>query len=140
MIAFAIALSLGFAGPDPCADVVDRTATCASPDDVAATVAADAAPKAAPFALKDVIASEDIPPKLGLLAAALAIGATATVSVTYAVTPPDETPDEERMRKAMRVGGVSVLAVSGLVGGAAMALSFFDPATGVPRHPLEDNE
>lgn len=140
MIAMTLALMLGLAGPDPCAGVLDRTATCSSPDDVAAPVAADAKREGPALALPDIIASEDIPPKLGLVAAALAIGGTAAVSVTYAVTPPDETPDEERMRKALRVGGVSVLAVAGLVGGSAMALSFFDPATGTPRYPLEADE
>ena len=140
MIALALSLSLGLAGPDPCAGVLDRTGDCAAPDEVPAAVSADPRQEGPALALPDVIASDEIPPKLGLFAAALAIGGTAAVSMSYAVTPPGETADEERLRKAVRLGGVSVLAVAGLVGGSAMALSFFDPATGVPRHPLEDAE
>lgn len=140
MIALALSLSLGLAGPDPCANVLDRTGTCAAPEEVPAALSADAKKEGAALALADVIASEEIAPKIGLVAAALAIGGTAAVSMSYAVTPPGETADEERLRKAVRLGGVSVLAVAGLVGGSAVALSFFDPATGVPRHPLEDDE
>ncbi|MBI1946118.1 MAG: hypothetical protein HYS27_10500 [Deltaproteobacteria bacterium] len=140
MITVALALTLA-AGPDPCAGVVDRTPACVAPDDVAATLAPDGGAKDAAAGAAGVIKAEQIPSKLALVAAALGIGGTAAISATYAVTPPDETADERQLRKVVRLGGVSVLAISGLVGGAALALAVFDPSTGAPRYRLiEDNE
>lgn len=129
------------AGPDPCAGVVDRTATCTAPDDVAAAVAPDAPATAATLGLEHIVKPEHLPSKLALVAAALCIGGTAAIGSSYAVTPPDETSEEQRLRKAVRVSGVSALALSGLVGGAAVALAVFDPSTGKPRFQLvEENE
>lgn len=139
-LVFTFALTVTSA-PDPCAGVLDRTTACASPDDVAAGVVPDAGGKDPALGVGNVIKAEEIPSKLALLAAALGIGGTAVVGVTYAVTPPAETPEQEQLRKAMRLGGVSVLALSGLVGGAAVALAVFDPSTGKPRYSLvEDDE
>ncbi len=142
MIALALTLALAVSSaPDPCAGVLDRTAACSSPHDVGARVAPDVGGKDPALGVGDVIKAEEIPSKLALLAAALGIGGTAMVSVTYAVTPPNETLEQEQLRKAMRLGGVSVLALSGLVGGAVVALAVFDPSTGKPRYSLiEDDE
>ncbi len=138
MTALALTLIIA-AGPDPCAGVVDRTAACASPDDVGAAVAPDAATD--PLGVAAFVKPDELSSKLALVAAALGIGGTAAIGSSYAVTPPHETSEEQRLRKAVRVGGVSVLAVSGLVGGAAVALAVFDAATGKPRFNLvEENE
>lgn len=140
MITIAVALMLA-AGPDPCADVLDRTPACAAPDELATGLAPDVAGKSQAQGVAGIIKAEQIPSKLALFAAALGIGGTAAVSASYAVTPPDETVEERQLRKAVRVGGVSVLALSGLVGGAAVALAVFDPSTGKPRvNLIEDNE
>ena len=135
MIMIALALTLA-AGPDPCAGVVDRTPACAAPDDVVAAVAPDAGAKDQALGVAGISEPEEIPSKLALVPAALGIGGPAAVSPTYAVTPPDETVEERQLRKAVRVGGVSVLALSGLVGGAAIALAVFDPSSGKPRFTL----
>ena len=139
MIALALALTLA-AAPDPCANVLDRTSACASPDDVTAVVAPDVGGKDPALGVAGVIKADEIPAKLALLAAALGIGGTAAISVTYAVTPPNESVEQEQLRKAMRVGGASVLALSGLVGGAAVALALFDPSTGKPRYSLIEGD
>ncbi|MCC7071611.1 MAG: hypothetical protein IT383_09825 [Deltaproteobacteria bacterium] len=140
MTALALTLIIA-AGPDPCAGVLDRTATCAAPDEVAATVTPDQAAGADPLGIAGMVAPEALPSKLALVAAALGMGGTAAIGASYAVTPPGETAEERQTRRVVRVGGMSAIALSGLVGGAAIALAVFDPSSGKARFQLiEENE
>jgi len=132
---FLVALSL-LAGPtaastpstDPCAGVVDRTATCPSPSSVAADILTDT--KRAPEKIAG-IEPEKLPGELAFLGLGLAVGGGATLAMSYANTP--STDDERLWRDVGRWSGAGLLVWSGLTAAGAFSLWVFNPATGEMR-------
>jgi hypothetical protein len=132
MIATIALFALTATSADPCAGVVDSTASCASPAKTASVVASDAKPEPlGPGRASSADTSIDpakLSGELGFIATGLAVGGGVTLLVSIANEP--QSIDQLHAQQVAQIGGATLLVASGLVGASSAALAFFDPSTG----------